>query len=264
MSSPPSVPIDLSVIPSEYHDLAAFLSKEDALSLPPHRPYDCAIELMPGSTLPKSRLYNLSRPEQQAMEEYSWDSLAADIIRPSSSPVGAGFFFFCREEECIDFRGLNEITVKNTYPLPLINAAFNPLHEATIFTKFDLRNAYHLIWICEGDEWKMTFNTPLGHFEYLVMPFGLTNAPAVFQNLINGVLRDMLNRFVFVYLDDILVFSKDPQEHRQHVRLVLERLLQNCLFVKAEKCDFNVNTTSFLGYIIVQERSPWTRLRWQR
>ncbi|CAJ1078658.1 Pol polyprotein [Xyrichtys novacula] len=188
------------------------------------------------------------------MESYIRDSLAAGIIRPSSSPVGAGFFFVSKKDKslrpCIDFRGLNDITVKNTYPLPLINSAFTPLHGASVFTKLDLRNAYHLIRIREGDEWKTAFNTPLGHFEYLVMPFGLTNAPAVFQNLINDVLRDMLNRFVFVYLDDILIYSRNLEEHVCHVRQVLERLLQNRLFVKAEKCEFHASTVAFLGFII--------------
>ncbi len=99
---------------------------------------------------------------------------------------------------CIDFRGLNNITIKNKYPLLLINSAFEPLHRATVFTKLDLRNAYHLVCIREGGEWKNGFNTPLSHFEYLVMPFGLTNAPAVFQVLVNDVLRDFLNLFVFV------------------------------------------------------------------
>lgn len=126
----------------EYYDLTLAFSKEDALLLLPHRPYDCAIKLIPGATLPKSRLYNLSRPEQQAMEEYIPDSLAPGIIRPSSSQVGTGFFFEGMKDvslrPCIDFRGLNEITVKNTYPISLINPDINPLHEAIIFTKIDL------------------------------------------------------------------------------------------------------------------------------
>uniref|UniRef100_A0A8C5N9Y2 Gypsy retrotransposon integrase-like protein 1 n=1 Tax=Gouania willdenowi TaxID=441366 RepID=A0A8C5N9Y2_GOUWI len=249
-------PPDLSLVPEEYHDLAPVFSKHQALSLPPHRPYDCAIDLQQGAPLPSSRLYNLSKPENEAMERYIQDSLAAGIIRPSSSPVGAGFFFVGKKDwtlrPCIDFRGLNNITIKNKYPLPLINSAFVPLHGATIFTKLDLRNAYHLVRIREGDEWKTAFNTPLGHFEDLVMPFGLTNAPAVFQALVNDVLRDMLNRFVFVYLDDILIFSKTPSEHQQHVRMVLQRLLENKLFVKSEKCEFHVPEISFLGYIVAQ------------
>ncbi|KAI3370812.1 hypothetical protein L3Q82_007120 [Scortum barcoo] len=126
----------------------------------------------------------------------------------------------------------------------------NPGSGATIFTKLDLRNAYHLVRIREGDEWKTAFNTPLGHFEYLVMPFGLTNAPAVFQALINDVLRDFLNRFVFVYLDDILIYSRNLPDHQLHVRQVLQRLLENRLFVKKEKCEFHASQVDFLGFII--------------
>ena len=154
----------------------------------------------------------------------------AGIIHPSSSPVGAGFFFISKKDKslrpCIDYRGLNDITVKNKYPLPLISSAFVPLHGASVFSKLDLRNAYHLVRIREGDEWKTAFNSPLGHYEYLVMPFGLTNAPAVFQSLVNDVLRDMLNFTVFVYIDDILIFSRSMEEHRVHGRQVLQRLLE--------------------------------------
>ena len=121
-----------------------------------------------------------------------------------------------------------------------------------MFTKLDLRNAYHLVRMREGDEWKTAFNTPTGHYEYLVMPFGLTNAPAVFQTLVNDILRDMLNVFVFVYLDDILIFSKTMSEHIGHVQQVLRRLLENSLFVKAEKCEFHARSMSFLGYIVAE------------
>ncbi len=118
---------------------------------------------------------------------------------------------------CIDYQGLNDTTVKNRYPLPLMSSAFKILQGAKVFTKPDLRNAYHLVRIKEGDEWKTAFNTPIGHFEYRVLLFGLVNAPAVFQALVNDVLRDMLNIFVFVYLDDILIFSPSLQVHVQHV-----------------------------------------------
>ena len=127
---------------------------------------------------------------------------------------------------------------------------FEPLSHAMVFTKLDLRNAYPLVRIREGDEWKTGFNTHLGHFEYLVMPFGLTNAPAVFQTLVNDVLRDFLSVFVVVYLDDILMFSRTPKEHTTHVRLVLQRLLENRLFVKAVKCVFNAASVEFLGHIV--------------
>lgn len=200
-------PIDLSRVPEVYHDLRAVFSHSRAASLPPHRPYDCAINLLPGTSPPKGRLFSLSGPERAAMEKYLSESLAAGVIRPSSSPAGKGFFVkkdgsLC---PCIDYRGLNDITIKNRYPLPL-SSAFEILQGARYFTKLDLRNAYHLVRIREGDEWKTAFNTPTGHFEYRVLPFGLTNAPAVFQALVNDVLRDMINKFVFVYLDDILIF----------------------------------------------------------
>ena len=127
------------------------------------------------------------------MKDYIHSSLASGIIRPSASAAGAGFFFVGKKDgslqPCIDYRGLNNITVKNRYPFPLMSSAFELLQGAMVFTKLDLRNAYHLVRIREGDEWKTAFNTPTGHYEYLVMPFGLTNAPAVFQTFIN----DMLN-----------------------------------------------------------------------
>ncbi|KAI2647803.1 Transposon Tf2-6 polyprotein [Labeo rohita] len=183
-------------------DLKEVFSKSRAASLPPHRPYDCAIELLP----------------------------AAGFIRPSSSPAGAGFFFVGKKDgslrPCIDYRGLNNITVKNTYPLPLISSAFERLQGASVFTKLDLRNAYHLVRIRRGDEWKTAFNTPRGHFEYLVMPFGLSNSPGVFQALVNDVLRDMTSA------------SEAAREWA---------------FVKAEKCDFHAQSVPFLGYIVSAE-----------
>ncbi|XP_059199197.1 uncharacterized protein LOC131979268 [Centropristis striata] len=239
---PPPAPPDLSSVPEVYHDLGEAFSKERARTLPPHRPYDCAIELRPGSKHPVSRLYNLAPPEKAAMDEYISESLAEGLIRPSHSPVAAGFFFVKKKDgslrPCIDYRELNAITIRNTYPLPLMSSNFEPLLGATVFTKLDLRNAYHLVRIREGDEWKTAFKTPRGHYEYRVMPFGLTNAPSVFQALMNDVLRDMLDIFVVLYLDDILVFSRDSEEHVQHVRLVIQRLLENRLFIKAEKCIF--------------------------
>ncbi len=247
-------PVSLVDVPEAYHDLRTVFSKSRASSLPPHRPYDCAIDLLPGTSPPKGRLYSLCRPEREAMESYIHYSLVAGIIRPSSSPAGAGFFFVEKKDgslrPCIDYRGLNDITVKNRYPLPLMSSAFELLQGATIFTKLDLRSAYHLVRIREGDEWKTAFNTHTGHFEYLVMPFGLSNSPAVFQALVNDVLRDMVNRFVFVYLDDILIFSQNERDHVQHVRRVLQRLLENRLFAKVEKCQFHARSVPFLGFIL--------------
>ena len=236
----PRNPPDLSLVPPIYHDLGEVFSKCRALTLPPYRPYDCAIDLLPGAPL----------PEREAMEKYIKDSLSAGLMRPSSSTVGAGFFFVAKKDKslrpCIDFRGLNNITVEPCPSSVLHSSCCRALQSSLL----DLRNAYHLSRICEGDEWKTAFNTPHSHFEYLVMPFSLTNAPAMFQNLVNDVLRDFLNRSVFVYLDTILIFSRNQEEHFQHVRQVFQRLLENKLYVKAEKCEFSVTSVSFLGFII--------------
>ncbi len=134
-----------------------------------------------------------------------------------------------------------------------MSSEFELLQKAKIFSKLDLRSAYNLVRIKEGDEWKTAFSTTTGHWEYQVMPFGLANAPAVFQAFINDVLREMLNRFVFVYLDDILIFSDSLQEHIDHIQQVLKKLLENHLFVKLEKCEFHVSQVSFLGYVVSQE-----------
>ncbi|KAI2666704.1 Transposon Tf2-6 polyprotein [Labeo rohita] len=239
-------------IPSYYQDFSEVFSKSRATQLPPHRPWDCAIDLLPNAMPPKSRVYPLSRTEDQAMEEYINKALDSGIIRPSTSPAAAGFFFVGKKDgglrPCIDYRGLNNVTVKFRYPLPLVSLALEQLREATIYTKLDLRSAYNLIRIKEGDEWKTAFLTTRGHYEYQVMPYGLANAPAVFQSFINEILKEFMNKFVIAYIDDILIYSKTETEHTAHVRTVLSRLLENQLYVKAEKCEFHVRHTSFLGY----------------
>ncbi len=184
--------IDLSRVPSSYYQFKAVFSKSRATSLPPHNPYDCAIELLPGSCPPRGWIFSLSPPECAAMDTYIKESLAAGIICASTSPAGAGFFFVGKNDgvlrPCIDYWGLNKITIRNRYLLPLMATAFELLQGVSIFTKLDLCNAYHLVRIRQGDEWKTAFNTPTGHYEYLVMPFGLTIAPAVFHAPINDIL----------------------------------------------------------------------------
>ncbi|KAK3529961.1 hypothetical protein QTP86_009347 [Hemibagrus guttatus] len=188
------------------------------------------------------------------MEEYIETALAAGHIRPSTSPAAAGFFFIGKRDgglrPCIDYRGLNAITVRYPYPLPLVPAALEQLRGARVFTKLDLRSAYNLVRIHEGNEWKTAFHTTSGHYEYCVMPFGLTNAPAVFQALINGVFQDLLGKGVIAYIDDILVYSSSMEEHVRMVREVLCRLQQHHQYVKLEKCEFHRPTVRFLGYVI--------------
>ncbi len=253
----PTSTSDAINLPPEYADLVEVFSKGKASQLPIHRSVDCAIELLPGTTPPKGRIFPLSQPESESMKTYIKEELAKGFIRPSTSPASAGSFFVKKKDgglrPCIDYRGLKENTVKFRYPLPLVPAALEQLRQARYYTKLDLRNAYNLIRIREGDEWKTAFSTTSGHYEYLVMPFGLANSPSVFQAFMNDIFRDMLDRWVIVYIDDILIYSNTPEEHVSHVRSVLKRLLQHQLYVKAEKCEFHRTNTSFLGYIISQD-----------
>ncbi|KAK3506130.1 hypothetical protein QTP70_002327, partial [Hemibagrus guttatus] len=151
---------------------------------------------------------------------------------------------------CIDYRALNKITVKFRYPLPLVPSALKHLRGATVFTKLDLRSAYNLIRIREGNEWKTAFVTPTGHYEYLFMPYGLVNAPSVFQDFMHEVLREFLHKSVLVYIDDILIYSRSMADHRQHIVAFLQRLRDYQLFLKAEKCTFHQPSVQFLGYNI--------------
>ncbi|KAI2646606.1 Transposon Tf2-6 polyprotein [Labeo rohita] len=250
LQSAPKTPTDAitapsnQTIPAEYHDLLEAFSTVKATELPPHRPGDCAIELTPGAVPPRGRIFPLSQPESKAMECYIQEELAKGFIRHSTSPASAGFFFVKKKDgglrPCIDYRALNEVTVKYRYD-----------QHAT--TKLDLRSAYNLIRIREGDEWKTAFSTTSGHYEYRVMPFGLANSPSYFQAFVNEVFRDMLNRWVIVYIDDILIFSNTYADHVQHVRAVLQRLIQHKLYAKEEKCQFHQERVSFLGYIISPE-----------
>ncbi|KAI2645467.1 Transposon Tf2-6 polyprotein [Labeo rohita] len=246
-----------STIPSEYQDLLEAFSQVKATQLPQHRPGDCAIDLIPGAVPPRGRIFPLSHTETIAMNNYIQEELAKGFIRPSTSPASAGFFFVKKKDgglrPCIDYRALNEVTIKYRYPLPLVPSALEQLRAAKIFTKLDLRSAYNLIRIRAGDEWKTAFSTTSGHYEYRVMPFGLANSPSYFQAFINEVFRDMLNRWVIVYIDDILIYSSSYTEHVNHVRAVLQRLISHRLYAKEEKCEFHLSKISFLGYVISSE-----------
>ncbi|SPC63756.1 related to Gag-pol polyprotein [Ustilago sp. UG-2017b] len=192
--------------------------------------------------------------EMSELRKYLDENLEKGFIRPSKSPARSPVLFVPKKDGglrlCVDYRGLNEITVKNRAPLPLIEEQLFLLRKARIYTKLDLRAAYNLIRITKGDEWKTAFGTQLGLYEYLVMPFGLANALAHFQSFINGVFRDIIGVYVVVYLDDFLIFSDTEESHVKHVTEVLTRLRSNRLFAKLSKCEFHTKTVEFLGYII--------------
>ena len=178
-------------------------------------------------------------------------------IRQSKFPTGAPILFVKKKDRilrlCVDYRGLNKVTVKNRHPLPLITESLERFSQAKYFTKLDVREAYHRIRIAEGDEWKTAFRTRYGHFGYTVMPFGLTNAPAQFQAYINNALAGLIDVSCIVYLDDILVYSSTEAEHIDHVKEVLQRLRESKLFIKLSKCEWHVQRTEYLGYIISLE-----------
>jgi hypothetical protein len=229
----------------------------NARQMPPHRETDHAITLKPGQDPPYRRTYQLSLAEQRALDEFVSDALEKGIIRESISPAGAPILFVPKKDGtlrlCVDYRGLNDITIKNRYPLPLIGELLDRLNGAKVFSKLDLKDAYYRIRIREGDEWKTAFRTKYGHFEFLVMPMGLTNAPATFQSYINRALRGYVDDFCVVYLDDILIFSRTPEEHQHHLELVLERLRQAELYANVKKCSFFRDELEFLGFIINQD-----------
>ncbi|GAA5916771.1 hypothetical protein JCM5296_001318 [Sporobolomyces johnsonii] len=241
-------------VPSKYHEWLDVFSKTRADSLPEHRRYDLKIDLELDKNVPASRIYPLSAAELDVLADYIDSHLKSGFIRPSKSPVGAPILFIKKKDGslrlCVDYHNLNSVTIKNKYPLPLIDETLDRLSGAQFFTKLDLRNGYHQLRIAEGDEWKTAFRTRYGHFEYQVMPFGLTNTPAAFQNLINDTFRPFLDSFVVVYLDDILVYSKTKEQHEAHVKQVLETMREAKLYAKAEKCTFDDSSTEYLGFII--------------
>jgi RNase H-like domain found in reverse transcriptase/Reverse transcriptase (RNA-dependent DNA polymerase)/Integrase zinc binding domain/Retroviral aspartyl protease len=250
-------PAPAPVLPEAYAKFASLFEDREIGTLPPHRPYDHTIPLEPDKTAPFGPLYSLSEKELKALRDYIDENLKKGFIRRSESPAGAPVLFVPKKDKdlrlCVDYRELNKITIKNRCPLPLISETLERLREAHIFTKLDLKGAYNLIRVAKGDEWKTAFRTRYGHFEYLVMPFGLTNAPATFQAFLNDVLRECLDTVVVIYLDDILIFSKDEESHTKDVSRVLQLLSDAQLQVKLEKCQFHVQKVEFLGYIISPE-----------
>jgi RNase H-like domain found in reverse transcriptase/Reverse transcriptase (RNA-dependent DNA polymerase)/Integrase zinc binding domain/Integrase core domain/Chromo (CHRromatin Organisation MOdifier) domain len=242
------------IVPPQYHEFLPMFLPQLHRALPPHRPYDHAIPLRENSTPPFGPLYSLSRNELEAAREWIQDNLRKGFIRASSSPAAAPILFVKKPDGslrlCVDYRGLNEITIKDRYPLPLIQETLMRIEKAKYFTTLDLPSAYNLIRIREGDEWKAAFRTRYGLFEPLVMQFGLTNAPATFQHLINDTLRPFLDRFCTAYLDDIFIYSSTLEEHQEHVRLVLEALRVAGLGLNPTKCHFNSQRVKYLGFIV--------------
>lgn len=254
-----------TTLPSAYSDFADVFDPEAAAKLPPLDGRAHAIQLDPDKTPPWGPIYNLAAKELEVLREYIHNALEKGWIRRSTSPAGAPILFVPKKggtlRLCVDYRALNQITRKDRAPLPLISEILDRLQGARVYTKLDLKDAYHRIRIREGDEWKTAFRCRYGHFEYQVMPFGLVNAPATFQEFINDVLRGLIDVTSIVYLDDILIYSSDVAKHQKHVREVLARLRQHGLYVNLSKCEFGTTTVGYLGFIITPEGIHMERRR---
>ncbi|GJU42205.1 RNA-directed DNA polymerase-like protein [Tanacetum coccineum] len=250
-SSKVDVPKVIERVLDEFKDV---MPKELPKKLPPRREVDHTIELESGSKPPAKAPYRMLPPELEELRNQLKDLMDAGYIRPSKAPYGAPVLFQRKKDRslqmCIDYRVLNKVTIKNKYPIPLIAYLFDQLGKARYFTKLDLRSGYYQVRIAKGDEAKTTCVTRYGSYEFLVMPFGLTNAPATFFTLMNKLFHPFLDKFVVVYLDDIVVYSHTMEEHVLHLNQVFQVLRDIELYVKLEKCSFAQDEVEFLGHKI--------------
>jgi hypothetical protein len=233
----------LDIIPPEYHKFLPLISEAEANKLPPNCLYDYQIPFKKGFRPPLGPIYSLSRMALQALKKWLDENLSKGFIHASSSPAGTPILFIKKSNGswclCVDYQGLNEGTIKNWYPLPLLHEMLLCLQKAKYFIKLDIWGAYNLVHIVEGEEWKIAFQTYYGLFESLVIPFSLTNAPTNFQHFIDDMLCLYLDIFITAYLDNILIYSDNLKDHQDYVLKVLEALSEAGLYLKPEKSEFH-------------------------
>ena len=246
--------VELDGLPKEYWQYKDLFTDEKGEMLASRRTFDHAIELKEGATPPWGPIYPMSAYQLEEVNKYLCKMLAEGKIVHCKSPAGAPILFVPKPDGklqlCVDYRQLNKLTILNKYPLQLMTELRERVAGATVFTKLDLKDGYHLIRFRKGDEWKTSFRTRYGHYKYKVMPFGLDNAPATFQAMMNTILREFLDHGVVVYLDDILIYSKSLEEHKALIKQVLTRLERHDLAISLKKSVFHVDTLEFLGYIV--------------
>ena len=246
------------LVPEKFHQWIKVFGKKQSERMPTRKLWDHAIDVREGFVPRKGKVYLLSREEREEVREFVKEQLRKGYIRPSKSPQMAPVFFVEKKDGkkrmVQDYRYLNEWMVKNNYPLPLISDVLENIGTKKVFTKMDLRWGYNNVRIKKGDKWKAAFTTPEGSFEPTVMFFRLTNSPAMFQAMMNELLRDLTNMGkVAVFIDDVIVGTETEEEHDELVIEVIKRLEENDLYVKPEKCKWKVGEVEFLGVVIGPE-----------